>query len=148
MQGLRRRDALGTGNSAAAEVCCSDDAALSTRPAHPWWSSGRDDIFTRQSRWSSSSLPASRCRNDSSRRIEKTAHWKSLTTCPTQLRRKIVIIHEYWTRFAAPRNHSRAATKLLVWALMRFGLYLMIAAFIIMGAEVAYALYQLATLVL
>ena len=32
--------------------------------------------------------------------------------------------------------------------LMRFGLYLMIAAFIIMGAEVAYALYQLASLVL
>jgi hypothetical protein len=37
-----------------------------------------------------------------------------------------------------------------IWfkALMRFGLYLMIAAFIIMGAEVAYALYQLASLVL
>jgi hypothetical protein len=37
-----------------------------------------------------------------------------------------------------------------IWfrALMRFGLYLMIAAFILMGAEVAYALYQLATLVL
>jgi hypothetical protein len=37
-----------------------------------------------------------------------------------------------------------------VWfkTLMRFGLYLMIAAFIIMGAEVAYALYQLASLVL
>jgi hypothetical protein len=37
-----------------------------------------------------------------------------------------------------------------VWfkALMRFGIYLMIAAFIIMGAEVAYALYQLANLVL
>jgi hypothetical protein len=31
---------------------------------------------------------------------------------------------------------------------MRFGLYLMIAAFILMGAEVAYALYQLAGLVL
>ena len=37
-----------------------------------------------------------------------------------------------------------------IWfkALMRLGLYLMIAAFIIMGAEVAYALYQLANLVL
>jgi hypothetical protein len=37
-----------------------------------------------------------------------------------------------------------------IWfrALMRFGLYLMIMAFIIMGAEVAYALYQLANLVL
>lgn len=37
-----------------------------------------------------------------------------------------------------------------VWfkALMRFGLYLMIAAFVIMGAEVAYALYQLMGLVL
>jgi hypothetical protein len=37
-----------------------------------------------------------------------------------------------------------------IWfrALMRFGLYLMIAAFILMGAEVAYALYQLANLVL
>ena len=32
--------------------------------------------------------------------------------------------------------------------LMRFGFYLMIVAFIIMGAEVAYALYQLAGLVL
>jgi hypothetical protein len=32
--------------------------------------------------------------------------------------------------------------------LMRFGIYLMVAAFIIMGAEVAYALYQLANLVL
>jgi hypothetical protein len=31
---------------------------------------------------------------------------------------------------------------------MRFGLYLMIAAFIIMSAEVAYVLYQLAGLVL
>ena len=29
-------------------------------------------------------------------------------------------------------------------ALMRFGLYLMLVAFLIMGAEVAYALYQLA----
>ena len=37
-----------------------------------------------------------------------------------------------------------------VWfkALMRFGLYLMVAAFVIMGAEVAYALCQLAGLVL
>lgn len=37
-----------------------------------------------------------------------------------------------------------------IWfkTLMRFGLYLMIAAFVIMGAEVAYALYQLASLVL
>jgi hypothetical protein len=31
---------------------------------------------------------------------------------------------------------------------MRYGLYLMIAAFILMGAELAYALYQLASLVL
>jgi hypothetical protein len=31
---------------------------------------------------------------------------------------------------------------------MRYGLYLMIAAFILMGAQVAYALYQLAALVL
>lgn len=31
---------------------------------------------------------------------------------------------------------------------MRVGLYLMIAAFILMGAELAYALYQLAGLVL
>jgi len=31
---------------------------------------------------------------------------------------------------------------------MRFGLYMMIAAFILMGAEVAYVLYQLASLVL
>jgi len=31
---------------------------------------------------------------------------------------------------------------------MRFGLYLMIVAFIVMGAQVAYALYQLAGLVL
>jgi hypothetical protein len=33
-------------------------------------------------------------------------------------------------------------------ALMRFGIYLMVAAFVIMGAEVAYALYQLAGLIL
>jgi hypothetical protein len=32
--------------------------------------------------------------------------------------------------------------------LMRFGFFLMIAAFIVMGAEVAYVLYQLAGLVL
>jgi len=32
--------------------------------------------------------------------------------------------------------------------LMRFGFFLMVAAFVIMGAEVAYALYQLAGLVL
>jgi hypothetical protein len=31
---------------------------------------------------------------------------------------------------------------------MRFGFFLMIAAFVIMGAEVAYALYQLANLML
>ena len=31
---------------------------------------------------------------------------------------------------------------------MRYGLYLMLAVFILMGAEVAYALYQLAGLVL
>jgi len=31
---------------------------------------------------------------------------------------------------------------------MRFGFFLMFAAFIIMGAEVVYALYQLATLIL
>jgi len=31
---------------------------------------------------------------------------------------------------------------------MRYGLYLMIAAFILMGAEMAYAMYQLAGLVL
>jgi hypothetical protein len=31
---------------------------------------------------------------------------------------------------------------------MRYGLYLMLAAFILMGAELAYALYQLAGLVL
>jgi hypothetical protein len=37
-----------------------------------------------------------------------------------------------------------------IWSkiIMRFGLYLMIAAFLIMGAEVAYALYQLANLIL
>lgn len=31
---------------------------------------------------------------------------------------------------------------------MQYGLYLMIAAFILMGAELVYALYQLASLVL
>ena len=37
-----------------------------------------------------------------------------------------------------------------IWlkALMRFGFFLMITAFVIMGAEVAYALYQLAGLML
>ncbi len=37
-----------------------------------------------------------------------------------------------------------------IWfkALMRFGFFLMITAFVIMGAEVAYALYQLASLIL
>jgi hypothetical protein len=37
-----------------------------------------------------------------------------------------------------------------IWfkTLMRFGFFLMIAAFIIMGAQVAYALYQLANLIL
>jgi hypothetical protein len=37
-----------------------------------------------------------------------------------------------------------------IWfkALMRFGLYLMLVAFLIMGAEVVYALYQLAGLIL
>jgi hypothetical protein len=37
-----------------------------------------------------------------------------------------------------------------IWfkALMRFGFFLMFAAFIIMGAEVLYALYQLASLIL
>jgi hypothetical protein len=37
-----------------------------------------------------------------------------------------------------------------IWfkALMRLGFFLMITAFVIMGAEVAYALYQLANLIL
>jgi hypothetical protein len=37
-----------------------------------------------------------------------------------------------------------------IWfkTLMRFGLYLMLVAFLLMGAEVAYALYQLAGLIL
>ena len=37
-----------------------------------------------------------------------------------------------------------------IWfkALMRFGFFLMITAFVIMGAEVAYALYQLVGLIL
>jgi hypothetical protein len=37
-----------------------------------------------------------------------------------------------------------------IWfkTLMRFGLYLMFVAFLIMGAEVAYTLYQLAGLIL
>lgn len=37
-----------------------------------------------------------------------------------------------------------------IWfkAIMRFGFFLMIAAFLMMGAEVAYALYQLANLIL
>lgn len=37
-----------------------------------------------------------------------------------------------------------------IWftALMRFGFFLMITAFVLMGAEVAYALYQLANLIL
>jgi hypothetical protein len=37
-----------------------------------------------------------------------------------------------------------------IWfkALMRFGLYLMIVAFVVMGAEVAYVLYQLAGMIL
>ncbi len=37
-----------------------------------------------------------------------------------------------------------------IWfnTLMRFGFFLMITAFLIMGAEVAYALYQLANLIL
>jgi hypothetical protein len=37
-----------------------------------------------------------------------------------------------------------------IWlkALMRFGFFMMITAFVIMGAEVAYALYQLAGLIL
>jgi hypothetical protein len=37
-----------------------------------------------------------------------------------------------------------------IWfkALMRFGFFLMFTAFVIMGAEVAYALYQLANLIL
>jgi hypothetical protein len=40
--------------------------------------------------------------------------------------------------------------KASIWfkALMRFGFFLMITAFVIMGAEVAYALYQLANLIL
>ena len=39
-------------------------------------------------------------------------------------------------------------TKHLVKALMHFGVYLMIAALVLMGLEVIYALYQLATFVL
>jgi hypothetical protein len=47
--------------------------------------------------------------------------------------------------YAATREPTES-----IWfkALMRFGFFLMFTAFIIMGAEVVYALYQLANLIL
>ncbi len=48
-----------------------------------------------------------------------------------------------------PRRDTRAGHwKRLVQGLMHFGLYMMIAALVLMGIEVAYALYQLASFVL
>jgi hypothetical protein len=46
------------------------------------------------------------------------------------------------------REFARAGRNILLKALMHFGVYLMIAALVLMSLEVGYALYQLASFVL
>jgi hypothetical protein len=47
-----------------------------------------------------------------------------------------------------PTQNAQAATENCFKAVMHFSFYLMIAALVVVGLEVAYALYQLATFVL
>jgi len=58
--------------------------------------------------------------------------------------------HPMRIEFGSRRLASTREPQQYIWFtdLMRLGFFLMITAFIIMGAEVAYALYQLAGLVL
>jgi hypothetical protein len=51
----------------------------------------------------------------------------------------------YRVWFTARRDSARAARGIGFKSLMHFGYYLMIAALVLMGLEVLYALYQLST---
>jgi cytochrome b561 len=59
-----------------------------------------------------------------------------------------VIIHEFLSLTPGPPQNAQAARENCFKAVMHFSFYLMIAALVVVGLEVAYALYQLATFVL
>ena len=79
---------------------------------------------------------------------------KSLTSNRTQLKTIASTTSPTRIEFAVRPADARVATarhidfKVLPKAPMHFGFYLMIAALLLMGVEVGYALYQLATFVL
>jgi hypothetical protein len=69
-----------------------------------------------------------------------------LFSCRRIFRRGLVPSDAYRVWFTAwPRNSHRAAKGIGFKSGMHFGYYLMIAALVLMGLEVLYALYQLAT---
>jgi hypothetical protein len=61
------------------------------------------------------------------------------------VRRRLVPSDAYRVWFTARRDSARAARGIGFKSLMHFGYYLMIAALVLMGLEVLYALYQLST---
>jgi hypothetical protein len=77
----------------------------------------------------------------------KTAenHWRRIET-----RFKVEASHHQWVLSLVSGPAPNGAGRKNIWckALMHFGFYLMIAALVLMGLEVVYALYQLASFVL
>ena len=68
-----------------------------------------------------------------------------LFSCRRIFRRGLVPSDAYRVWFTAWRESARAAKRIRCKSGMHFGYYLMIAALVLMGLEVLYALYQLAT---
>src|SRR5262249_45992166 len=93
---------------------------------------------------------AERCRNDSTRSLRST-RWLKVIDADSRARLRTGQSHHLMSIEirSRPCVATREPTESFSFkALMRFGFFLMIAAFVLMGAEVAYALYQLAYLML
>jgi hypothetical protein len=88
-----------------------------------------------------------RCRKESRPRQHARGRGKSLTASPTQIR--TVWHHQQRKAFGSSSCifMCRAAARLFGLS-MHLSFYLVIAALVILGAEVAYALYQLVNLTL
>jgi hypothetical protein len=69
---------------------------------------------------------------------------KSLTTNPTQLKERQVITPAYLSSVFGLSRPRRPHDSIWFKPSMHFSFYLMIAALVILGVEVAYTLYQLA----
>src|SRR5437763_11871060 len=90
-----------------------------------------------------------RCRKDSGASCRSTG-WLKVIDARSNAAQKRRSHHPCVLNFGSRPLASAGEPQQYIWFtdLMRLGFFLMIAAFIIMGAEVAYALYQLAGLVL